>query len=112
MAAEFAPLAGACSPCALGYVAGMPGILLLDSSGFVLRKNQIAEKLLTEQSVLSVRNDRLTTPYRLLQQWLDRETVRAAADGASMNRGACSARFSARDGMVDLALTLLPRARV
>jgi len=86
----------------------VPGVLLFDSKGRVVYLNPAAEALLAGQKSLMLRGGRLQTPRRTLQHWLDVVTVVEKRDTHLPGWEGSSARFTAFDGMGDVALAMLP----
>lgn len=86
----------------------LTGIILFDAVGRVTYLNPIAQSLLGGQVALTLRNQRLKTPYPKLQRWLDLVTTSARREAEGEYRDGSSARFTAYDGTGDLALMVLP----
>jgi DNA-binding CsgD family transcriptional regulator len=84
------------------------GIMLLDAYGRVIYLNPAAQGLISGQKALTIRQERLRTPYPKLQQWLDIVSVSARRATDRKYQDGASARFTAFDGTGDLALTVLP----
>jgi DNA-binding CsgD family transcriptional regulator len=85
-----------------------PAMLLFDANGRVVYLNHSAELLLSRQQQLLVRNQRLHTRSRQLQNWLDAALVVKNRKGLSGAWEGSSARFTSLDQREDIALALLP----